>query len=128
MMAMNLTEDHGERVDKFLARQLPRHSRTKLAKLINDGRVLVDGIAQKVSFHLEPGMTVSLQEPEDPAPHDLTPADIPLEIAYEDADLLIVNKPRGLAAHPAASLKEPSLVNALLARPHALSTAGGEFR
>lgn len=125
---MDLTADRRERLDKFLARVLPQHSRTKLSRLIGDGAVLVDGEAQKVSFALEPGMTVTLDEPGESAPHDLTPADIPLEIAYEDDDMLIVNKPRGLAVHPAASLKEPSLVNALLARAHGLSTAGGEFR
>lgn len=73
-------------------------------------------------------MVVTLEEPTTTAPHDLTPADIPLEILFEDADLLVVNKPRGLAAHPASTLKEPSLVNALLARNIELSTAGGEFR
>lgn len=125
---MRLTADRSERLDKFLARVLPDHSRTKLARLIDSGEVLVDGSAQKPRFELRPGMEVVLDEPEDAAPHDLTPADIPLDIRYEDEHLLVVNKPRGLAAHPASSLKEPSLVNALLARSHALSTAGGEFR
>jgi 23S rRNA pseudouridine1911/1915/1917 synthase len=73
-------------------------------------------------------MMVALDEPEESEPHDLTPADIPLAIVYEDDDFLVVNKPRGLATHPAATLKEPSLVNALLARPHSLSQTGGSFR
>lgn len=88
----------------------------------------MEGVAEKPAFHLEPGMRVALEEPEATPPHDLTPADIPLEVLYEDNDLLVVNKPRGLASHPAASLKEPSLVNALLSRSHTLSTAGGDFR
>lgn len=88
----------------------------------------MDGRVRKSSFALSPGMTVTLDAREESEPHDLTPADIPLEIVFENADLLVVNKPRGLAAHPAASLKEPSLVNALLARGHSLSEAGGAFR
>ena len=66
-------------------------------------------------------------EPAETGAHDLTPADIPLEILHEDEDLLVVNKPRGLATHPAASLKEPSLVNALLAS-HQLSSGSAAFR
>jgi 23S rRNA pseudouridine1911/1915/1917 synthase len=62
------------------------------------------------------------------AAHDLSPADIPLEILLEDDVLLVVNKPRGLATHPAASLKEPSLVNALLGRSTTLSAGSADFR
>jgi 23S rRNA pseudouridine1911/1915/1917 synthase len=125
---MNLQVDQADRLDKFLARMLPEHSRSKLTKIIELGEVLVDGKPQKRSFQLEPGMQVTLEEPPDAEPHDLTPADIPLHIVYEDDIMLVVNKPRGLAAHPAASLKEPSLVNALLARGGELSQAGGDFR
>jgi 23S rRNA pseudouridine1911/1915/1917 synthase len=125
---MTLVSESRERLDKFLARMLPDHSRTKLAKLITDGEVLVDGRVEKPSFQLEPGMSVTLDEPDETAPHDLTPADIWLEVLYEDEHMLIVNKPRGLAAHPAASLKEPSLVNALLARGGELSQTAGAFR
>jgi len=120
--------DRSERLDKFLARTFPDHSRTKLARLIEEGLVTVDGKTAKPSHKLEEGMRVELEEPEDKEAHDLTPADIPLDVVYEDDALLVVNKPRGLAAHPAASLKEPSLVNALLARSHGLSQAGGSFR
>jgi 23S rRNA pseudouridine1911/1915/1917 synthase len=125
---MLLTADQRERLDKFLARSLPDHSRTKLTKLIESGGVLVDGKVPKSSFPLEPGMTVELEEPETTEPHDLTPANIPIEVVFEDESLMVVNKPRGLASHPAASLKEPSLVNALLYRETPLSSAAGDFR
>ena len=125
---MDYLADTSERLDRFLSRVLPGHSRTKLALLATEGKVLVDGKIRKSSFALAPGMTVTLDAPEESQPHDLTPADIPLEVLFENADLLVVNKPRGLAAHPAVSLKEPSLVNALLARGHTLSEAGGTFR
>ena len=125
---MELIAEAPERLDKFLAQKLPEHSRSKLVKLIDEGLVLVDGKAERSSFKLSAGSRVTLDEPADAEAHDLSPADIPLEIVYEDEYLLVVSKPRGLAAHPAASLKEPSLVNALLARRHDLSSAGGDFR
>ncbi len=125
---MEFIVDEKLRLDKYLAKVLPDHSRTRLTKIVEAGEVLVDGAIQKPAFVLLPGMLVSLEQPGESEPHDLTPANIPLEVLYEDEDLLIVNKPRGLAAHPAASLKEPSLVNALLSRNIQLSTAAGDFR
>lgn len=125
---MNLVAETAERLDRFLAHRLPEHSRTKLVKLIDTGEVRVDGVSQKPSFKLEPGMTISLPEPPEAAAHDLTPADIALDVVYEDDAMLVVNKPRGLASHPASSLHEPSLVNALLARGTRLSDVGEAFR
>ena len=125
---MEYIVDQKDRLDKFLARVLPEYSRTRLTKIVDSGLVLVDGLVQKPSFQLHSGMTVTLDDPGPSEVHDLTPADIPLEVLYEDEDLLVVNKPRGLAAHPAASLKEPSLVNALLARNTSLSQTAGAFR
>jgi 23S rRNA pseudouridine1911/1915/1917 synthase len=128
IVAVTFICDRHERLDKFLASVLPEHSRTKLARLANEGKVLVDGKEQRSSYELSAGSRVELAEPQDQFAHDLTPADIALDVRYEDEHLLVVNKPRGLAVHPAASLKEPSLVNALLSRRHGLSTAGGDFR
>ena len=96
---MELIAEKKERLDKFIARMLPEHSRTKLTRQIDAGAVTVDGEAQKARFVLSPGMKVELEEPPEAEPHDLTPADIPLDVRYEDDDLLIVNKPRGLLAH-----------------------------
>jgi 23S rRNA pseudouridine1911/1915/1917 synthase len=125
---MKFTVQAPDRLDRAVAVALPNHSRSRLTELVDAGLVQVDGVAQKRSFRVFPGMEISLDEPEDRAAHDLTPADIDLEILFENADMLVVNKPRGLATHPAQSLKEPSLVNALLARAGSLSTAGGDFR
>ena len=125
---MTFTADRAERLDKFLARMLPEHSRTKLVKLVEKNEVFVNGKPTKASFILTPEDHVEVaSEPERAAPHNLEPAEIELEIAYEDDDLLVVNKPRGLATHPALSLKLPSLVNALLAR-HTLSTGSAAYR
>ncbi len=125
---MTFTADAHERLDKALARWLPAHSRARLVKLIDAGEVLVNTKTAKPSLMLEVGWTVEVPVISEAAEHDLTPADIPLEIAYEDEYLLVVNKPRGLAVHPASTLKEPSMVNALLARNHELSGTGGSYR
>jgi 23S rRNA pseudouridine1911/1915/1917 synthase len=122
-----VAEDH-ERLDKFLARNLEGYSRTKLAAWIDSGHVFVDGILGKPALKLEPGMEVELELPEPTAPHDLAPADIPLDVIFEDDSLLVVNKQRGLATHPATSLQEPSLVNALLFRGGALSEGSAAYR
>jgi len=125
---MEFSADAPERLDRFLARIMPEHSRTKLAAMAAAGMVLVDGRTRKASFFLDTGMLVSIPEPQESAPHDLTPADIALDVLYEDADLLVVNKPRNMATHPGATVHAPSLVNALLSRGHGLSETGGSFR
>lgn len=117
------------RLDKFLVAQMADQSRTRIAKLIESGSVSVNGgVVVKVGFGLTSGDAVEAPDIEDADPHDLTPHEMELDIVYEDDSLIIVNKPRGLAAHPAASLKAPSLVNVLLARGHELSQASGAFR
>jgi len=125
---MRLIANRKERLDRFLASEFPDQSRTRLARHIDEGHVLVDGVQVKPSFLLPEGSMVDLTELADTPAHDLSPADIPLDVVFEDEYLLVVNKPRGLAAHPAASLKEPSLVNALLGRKTELSGLAGDFR
>lgn len=125
---LRLTVETPDRLDKFLAAHFVEHSRSKIAKHIDDGFVTVNGKAEKSSLKLRVGDVVELEELAETAPHDLTPHAMDIEVVYEDDDLLIVNKPRGLASHPAISLKEPSLVNVLLARGGSLSTLGGDFR
>ncbi len=125
---MRLISNERGRLDKWLAAQLPEFSRSKLVRLIESGGVVVNGKVAKSSLALEPGAVVDLEAPDDSPVHDLTPADIPLHVLYEDDSLLVVNKPRGLATHPAASLSSPSLVNALLNRKGPLSQTAGDFR
>ena len=117
------------RLDQFLAFRLPEMSRTKVAKWIEEGGVLVNGEPAKPSRKLKVSDQVDAPDaPTESIPHDLEPANIPIDIRFEDEDVIVVNKPRGLAAHPASTLHEPSLVNALLAYGSELSTAGGDFR
>ncbi|MGI8924889.1 MAG: RluA family pseudouridine synthase [Fimbriimonadales bacterium] len=125
---MELVADRKERLDLFLKRHLPKHSRTKLAGHIAAGHVSVDGSARKPGFPLERGMKVNIG-PIEPAPsQDLSPVPMELDFAYEDEHLLVVNKPASLSVHPSATSNAPTLVHALLARSGELSNAGGEFR
>ena len=126
--SMRLAADRYERLDRFLARSVPTISRTRLARLVSENLVLVDGEPEKPSFRLEPGMEVEFEPPGETPAHNLEPFPMDLDIVYEDAELLVVNKPRGLATHPAPTLSEPSLVNALLAHGATLSSGSSSFR
>lgn len=108
-----LPEDEGKRMDKYLSEQLPGKTRNFLAKLCGDGLVLVNGRVQGKNYKLKAGDRVAV---EIPAPVSLSaePENIPLDIVYEDGDLLVVNKPKGMVVHPAAGNYSHTLVNALL--------------
>ena len=117
------------RLDKLVSDQLPDHSRSRIAEWISEGGVRVDGERpEKVGMKVKAGSLIEVEPIPERSSHDLTPVAMALDILYEDPHLLVVNKPRGLAAHPATSLKDPSLVNALLAHSADLSTAGGDWR
>ena len=117
----------GERLDVFLVRQQPELSRAHVQKLIASGEVLVDGRARKANFKLKAGASVSLKLPE-AAPIEVKPEDIPLDILYEDEDIIVVNKARGMVVHPEAGVDSGTLVNALLFHCHDLSGINGEIR
>lgn len=120
--------DTQERLDRFLARCISGQSRTRLAQLISDGHVTVEGAPAKAGLKLKPGWRVELMLPAEKEPHHLNPASIPLEVLFEDSNLLVVSKPRGLPTHPASTWKGPTLVNALLARGGKLSHGSADFR
>lgn len=116
------------RLDKYLASVMPEHSRSKLSQLISRGEATVNGVAVKPSHEVKAGDLIEVLSEPASERHNLEPADIPIRVLFEDEHLLVVDKPRGLAVHPAPTLKEPSLVNALLSRNIQLSHAAGEFR
>lgn len=128
LVSMRLVADTRERLDHFLVRHLPQFTRSRLAELISAGGVTVNGKPSKPGLPLKEGMVVELEPPADRPAHDLTPFDLALDVVFEDAHLMIVNKPRGLAVHPAPTLNEPSLVNVLLARGGALSEGTATYR
>ncbi len=104
----------GERLDRALVQKLPQLSRTQVQKLIKEGQVKVNGQAAKASQQLEGGEHVLVILPE-PVNTDLVPDDIPLDIRYEDDDLLVINKPAGMVVHPGTGHYRGTLVNAVLA-------------
>ncbi|MDE7321065.1 MAG: RluA family pseudouridine synthase [Lachnospiraceae bacterium] len=102
-----------ERLDKYLGAVLPEQSRSYVQKLIKEGGVLVNGKAEKASYRLgaEDQIQVDIPKPEEP---EILAEEIPLDILYEDEDLLMVNKPKGMVVHPAAGHWTGTLVNAVM--------------
>ena len=118
----------GDRIDALLARAPEIRSRSAAARLIEGGLVTLAGAPVRKNYRAQAGdvFDVTLPEPEDA---DLRPQDIPLDIVYEDGDVIVVNKPRGLVVHPAPGHPDGTLVNALLAHcGDSLSGIGGERR
>lgn len=101
----------GERLDKYIC--IDGFTRGHIQRLILDGAVTVNGAPQKASYRVEAGDVVAVEVPE-PEPTEAQPEDIPLDIVYEDDDLLVVNKPQGMVVHPAPGNYHGTLVNALL--------------
>ena len=121
-------EDRGARLDTFLARAMVDLTRSAAAKAIEEGRVLVSGKVPSKSLKLTGNETIEFT-PEEPAPIDAVPQDIPLDVVYEDDDVIVVNKPSGLVVHPAPGHSDGTLVNALLYHCGAsLSGVGGALR
>ena len=106
-------EGIGTRCDRFLAGKLPDLSRSRIQELIAEGAVQIDGRPVKSSRKMMEGETVEIRIP-DPEVPEIRPEAIPLDILYEDNDLLIVNKPKGMTVHPAPGHPDGTLVNAVL--------------
>ena len=118
----------GERLDAFLARCVEGLTRSAAQRLLEEGCVKRNGKPGKKNDKLNIGDEICVQIPE-PKETDIVAKDIPLQIVYEDDDVLVINKPKGLVVHPAAGHQEDTLVNGLLfARADALSGINGELR
>ena len=129
MATLEFTADAaGERIDALLPRIVEDLSRSGAQKLLDGGAVLVNGVAVRKNYKTAAGDAVTVALP-DPAEPELLPQDIPLDVVFEDADVIVVNKPRGLVVHPAPGHPDGTLVNALLAHcGDSLSGIGGERR
>jgi 23S rRNA pseudouridine1911/1915/1917 synthase len=119
--------DRGKRLDQFLRERLPQYSRARLQDWIDQGRVLVNGSPEKRSFLLKGAERIDV-EPAELAPLRATAEDIPLEVLYEDADVIAINKPAGMVVHSGAGQHSGTLVNAVLHRFGQLSAVGGDLR
>ena len=114
MTPLTLTADReGERLDAFLARSVPGLTRSAAQKLLEDGAVTLSGRPGKKNDRTVVGIKVSVTLP-DPEPLDVLPQNIPLDVVYEDDDVIVVNKPVGMVVHPAPGHPDGTLVNALL--------------
>lgn len=109
-----VTEDiSGDRIDKFLSEQCEELSRSFLQKLLKAGEIFVNGKPVKASYRVLDGDSILFEVPEATEP-EILPEDIPLDIVYEDHDVILVNKPKGMVVHPAAGHYTHTLVNALM--------------
>ena len=105
--------ENGERIDKYLSNEMSGFSRSYIQKLMKDGHVYVNGKAVKANYKLAYDDMITVEIPDLVEP-DIVPENIPLDILYEDDDILIVNKPKGMVVHPAAGHYSGTLVNALM--------------
>ena len=115
------------RLDIYLNEKFPDWSRSHVQKLISDGFITVDGAQVKASFKIKGGEEIFIREV-DVAEVEYQPENLPLDILYEDADLIVVNKARGMTVHPADTVKSGTLVNALLYHCKDLSGSNGVKR
>ena len=107
--------DEGERLDRFVTRQLDRVSRAEVQRRVHAGDITVNGRPVRPSYRLAAGDVVRATLP-DPRPEEFEPREMPLSIVYQDRDCVVIDKPPGLVVHPATSHRQDTLVNALLAR------------
>lgn len=119
--------NEGERLDAFLASHIEGWSRARLQRLIEEADVLVNGHTVKSSYKLRFGDEIEVELIAPPS-KSFAPEDIPLNIVYEDAELIVVNKPAGIVVHPAAGVMSGTLANALAFHFQQLSTSGGMLR
>ena len=129
MTCLTLTpEESGQRLDQYLAQAVEGLTRSGAQRLLEEGRVTVNGKPAKKNARPTQGDQVEVQLP-DPEPVDVAPQDIPLDVVYEDGDVIVVNKPVGMVVHPAPGHPDGTLVNALLyACGDSLSGINGALR
>ena len=121
-------EDEGKRIDAYLASRNEELSRVAIQRLIDDEKILVNKKKTKASYKVQDGDLITLEE-EQPKEVSLKAQEIPIEIIYEDKDIIVVNKPKGMVVHPANGNPDGTLVNAIMAVcKDSLSGIGGELR
>ena len=127
-MKQYIVKENGKRLDAYVSSQDEEITRTAAQRLIEQGLILVNGKRQKVSYKISSGEIITIEEVE-AKEIELKAQDIPLEIIYEDNDIIVVNKPKGMVVHPANGNPDGTLVNAIMAIcKDSLSGIGGEIR
>ena len=116
------------RLDAYISKKNENISRTNIQRLIENGNILVNGEERKISYKVQIGDNISINIP-DPKETKIKAEEIPLDIIYEDNDIIVVNKPKGMVVHPASGNLEGTLVNAIMSIcKDSLSGIGGEIR
>lgn len=128
MYSTNIVNEAGKRLDAYVSSQNEEITRTSAQRLIEQGNILVNGKKQKVSYKVSVGDVITIEEVQ-AQPIELKAQEIPIEIIYEDNDIIVVNKPKGMVVHPANGNPDGTLVNAIMAIcKDSLSGIGGEIR
>lgn len=120
-------KDRNTRLDVYLAGRMPDLSRSQIQRLIGRSYVTVNGAAAKAGHKVQPGERVHVTVPP-PEPSDIVPEPIPLQVVYEDDQIIVINKPKGMVVHPAPGSRTGTLVNAVVAYTDDLSGIGGVER
>ena len=121
-------ESQGKRLDKYVTEQNTEITRTAVQRLIDEKNILVNGKEQKASYKVNENDVVEVEVPE-PKKIEIKAEDIPIEVIYEDSDIVVVNKPKGMVVHPGNGNLDGTLVNAIMAKCEgSLSGIGGEIR
>ena len=116
------------RIDSYIPKILDEMSRSKVQRLIESGNILVNNKQERVSYKVKENDVITIDEPE-PIEIDLEPEEIPVNVLYEDEDIIVIDKPKGLVVHPANGNTSHTLVNALLYKCQgSLSGIGGRIR
>jgi len=121
------SDEAQRRLDVYLTSALAKISRAQIRKLIDNGHVRIEGRNAKASYVVKESDRIAVEIPP-PQAYDVLPEEIPLEVLYEDEDIIVINKPAGMVVHPAAGHIRGTLVNALLAHCRDLSGIGGEMK
>ena len=122
------SEEKGKRLDSYIASICNDITRTSAERMIKNGEILVNDKTQKVAYKINEGDIITIQKSE-PKEIEIKAQDIPIEIIYEDNDIIVVNKPKGMVVHPANGNPDGTLVNAIMAKcKNSLSGIGGEIR
>lgn len=122
-----ICDEPGSRLDSFLANQCANLSRSRIKRLIVQGNVSVNGRAYNSAYKLKRGSEITIEIPDDVKSH-LVAQDIPIDVIFEDEDIMLVNKPHGLPVHPGPGHNDSTLVNGLLGLRPKISSIGGVFR
>ena len=128
-MLIEVSEEFEDlRIDKFLTQNIEGHSRTELEELFKKGLVQVNGEIVKKNYRIQAGESISVELEFEKHKPTIEPEDIPLDIQYEDEDLIVLNKPKGLVVHPGNGIYKGTLVSALLHHCNTLSDVNGDER